>query len=102
MLGLGAAMAGLGLLLLGLGWLVLAIGLYYRLTAGVPGAPAMPGLGAADAEAIPDGLMEWIQEESEPWARAELKRRALEAWREQKDWALVEAELKRSIVERGI
>jgi hypothetical protein len=50
--------------------------------------------GAGPSEEIPEALSDWINQESEPWARQELRKRAQDAYQRLGSWAEAEAELR--------
>jgi hypothetical protein len=50
-------------------------------------------------EPIPEALQAFIDAESEPWARQELQRAATSAYARTRDWAMVEAELRKTVMQ---
>lgn len=90
--------ASFGVLLIGLGLFLTSLGLYYRLTHGAADAPSLPGLGPSEPPEIPDELDSWISQESEPFARRDLRSKARSLYAEHGDWAVVQAELYRETV----
>jgi len=55
--------------------------------------------GPPSTDDLPDGLADWIREESEEWARMELRSRALALYQETGNWAEVGLMLRKTLAE---
>ena len=96
---LSAAIIALSILLVAFGFvaLVLTVNAAIEQKASVK-APVF-SRAAKPQEAVPEALQAFIDAESEPWARQELQRAAASAYARTRDWAMVEAELRKTVMQ---
>jgi len=94
MIGIGALLAGAGIFLIGFGFFIASFSVLTAAGVQRPRDLLRP-LKKPDATErdIPEKMKDWINTESEPWARTELRKRALILFKELKNWEAVYSQL---------